>query len=291
MKQIFLGLLLCTPLFCCAQGNALNNICRQIEEVKSDYKADDFKDDKKETVSQLREYLENKDKLMSDLEQKTLVISNFYNKSTLDTYQANQFLGIVKAADKNARIDDQTKKLIRQLGYAAEAAGAEVFADLGVVADMVVDKEADYLNSIAAMIKLNNSAKAIKSDINLAHRRIDSLYGKLYDDGRFRVSITIVFSLIIGALLLLFFLFINNRYDTPLARDFLSSGNGLQFITLFSLIIAIVLFGVLGILEGRELAAILSGISGYILGKGITPPKLAATKKTDEPEEKTKAAA
>jgi hypothetical protein len=42
---------------------------------------------------------------------------------------------------------------------------------------------------------------------------------------------------------------------------------GLQFITLFSLIIAIILFGVMNILEGRELAALLGGLSGYILGR------------------------
>lgn len=42
----------------------------------------------------------------------------------------------------------------------------------------------------------------------------------------------------------------------------------MQFVTLFSLVIAIVLFGVLKILDGRELAALLGGLSGYILGRG-----------------------
>jgi hypothetical protein len=46
---------------------------------------------------------------------------------------------------------------------------------------------------------------------------------------------------------------------------------GIQFITLFSLVIAIILFGLLGILEGKELAALLGGLSGYILGKGTSP--------------------
>ncbi|MDI9882750.1 hypothetical protein [Flectobacillus longus] len=35
------------------------------------------------------------------------------------------------------------------------------------------------------------------------------------------------------------------------------------------MIISTILFGILGILEGRELSAILSGISGFILGKGL----------------------
>jgi hypothetical protein len=53
----------------------------------------------------------------------------------------------------------------------------------------------------------------------------------------------------------------------------LLGGNGLQFVTLFVLIIAVILFGILDILQGSELAAILAGISGYILGKGVNPPK------------------
>lgn len=52
-----------------------------------------------------------------------------------------------------------------------------------------------------------------------------------------------------------------------------------EFITLFVLIISIILFGILKILEGRELAAILSGIAGYILGK--SRPNKA---EKDEPE-------
>jgi hypothetical protein len=44
--------------------------------------------------------------------------------------------------------------------------------------------------------------------------------------------------------------------------------SGTQFVTLFSLLIAIILFGVLKILEGKELAALLGGLSGYVLGRG-----------------------
>lgn len=49
----------------------------------------------------------------------------------------------------------------------------------------------------------------------------------------------------------------------------LLGNNGLQFITIFVLIIAIILFGILGVIDDTELAAILSGISGYVLGKNI----------------------
>jgi presenilin-like A22 family membrane protease len=45
------------------------------------------------------------------------------------------------------------------------------------------------------------------------------------------------------------------------------SQSGIQFLTLFSLVIAIILFGITDILEGKELAALLGGLSGYILGR------------------------
>jgi len=52
-----------------------------------------------------------------------------------------------------------------------------------------------------------------------------------------------------------------------IADEIFKQQSGLQFITLFSLVISIVLFGILGILEGRELAALLGAISGYVLGR------------------------
>jgi hypothetical protein len=43
----------------------------------------------------------------------------------------------------------------------------------------------------------------------------------------------------------------------------------MQFITIFSLVIAIILFGITGILESKELSALLVGLSGFILGRGV----------------------
>jgi hypothetical protein len=58
--------------------------------------------------------------------------------------------------------------------------------------------------------------------------------------------------------------------DRDLRNTIFSPQSGIQFITLFSLVIAIILFGILEILEGKELAALLGGISGYILGRVAT---------------------
>lgn len=154
----------------------------------------------------------------------------------------------------------------------AQLYGEKEISEISPVIERVRHKLSETQKDLIALQKLHISKKNISSDVNKAQLRIDNLYTQLYDEGKFKIWITGIFSTIVGALLLLFFVFISRNSKDTMAKDFLSSGNGLQFITLFSLIIAIILFGVLGVLEGRELAAILSGISGYILGKGISKP-------------------
>jgi hypothetical protein len=92
-------------------------------------------------------------------------------------------------------------------------------------------------------------------------RRID-LEGPQHD---FKKAMSIAFAVLVGFVIAGFF-WIASR-DKEVRRDVFSGQAGLQFITLFSLVIAIILFGVIGVLEGKELAALLGGLSGYILGR------------------------
>jgi len=97
---------------------------------------------------------------------------------------------------------------------------------------------------------------------------IDATIGELMlsssDEGQFRLQMGIGF-LILVSLLIVFFFFFASRSGSM--REIMRDDRGLQFITLFSLVIAITLFGLLNILEGKELAALLGGLSGYILGR------------------------
>ena len=89
--------------------------------------------------------------------------------------------------------------------------------------------------------------------------RLTSPYQKFrgYMSGAFAALIAIV----IGG-----FFFLASR-DEIMRRAIFSGETGIQFLTLFSLVIAIILFGIINILEGKELAALLGGLSGYILGR------------------------
>jgi hypothetical protein len=81
---------------------------------------------------------------------------------------------------------------------------------------------------------------------------------------------TTIFAILVGGVIAGFFII---AFKTDNLREAIfGDDRGIQFITLFALVIAIILFGILGILEGKELSALLGGLSGYILGRGSINP-------------------
>ena len=81
----------------------------------------------------------------------------------------------------------------------------------------------------------------------------------------FRTNTSWVFAGLISAVIIGFFVLAFK--DEVMRRAIFSGETGIQFLTLFSVVIAIILFGIINILEGKELAALLGGLSGYILGR------------------------
>ena len=81
----------------------------------------------------------------------------------------------------------------------------------------------------------------------------------------FKRTMSMTFAILIALVICGFFLVANR--DEQIRKAIFSGEAGIQFITLFSLVIAIILFGITEILEGKELAALLGGLSGYILGR------------------------
>lgn len=96
-------------------------------------------------------------------------------------------------------------------------------------------------------------------------QRIASLFDATRDTNQFRSAATWAFTSLVFVVVGGFF-FIAYRKD-GIASKIFAGEMGMQFVTLFLIVIAIILFGIMGTLEGRELAALLGGLSGYILGK------------------------
>jgi len=75
------------------------------------------------------------------------------------------------------------------------------------------------------------------------------------------IAFVILMCIILGT-----FFFVVSR-DTQIRSAIFGTDSGIQFVTLFCIVIAIILFGLTQVLEGKELSALLGSIAGYILGK------------------------
>lgn len=94
-----------------------------------------------------------------------------------------------------------------------------------------------------------------------------SLVAMLSPEQEFKRTMSMMFAGLIGTVIIGFFIIAFR--DDKIRQAIFSGETGIQFLTLFSLVIAIILFGITQILEGKELSALLGGLSGYILGRTI----------------------
>ena len=129
----------------------------------------------------------------------------------------------------------------------------------------------DKLSSIRSIhnsiVLMNLKSRHINDEITKATSEVDRIFSSEREVSSLTSLISGIFILILTVLLAGFFGLLLFKSDTTIARDFLS-GSGLQFMALFALILCIAMFGVLKIIDGKELATMLSGIAGFILGKG-----------------------
>jgi hypothetical protein len=109
-----------------------------------------------------------------------------------------------------------------------------------------------------------DEAERKKRELFALEQRIASLFDNARDVNRFRIYVAVAFSALVFAVILGFYWIANKQ---NIATTIFSGEMGMQFVTLFLIVIAIILFGIIGTLEGRELAALLGGLSGYILGR------------------------
>jgi len=117
--------------------------------------------------------------------------------------------------------------------------------------EMITAKEADVFEK-----------KQLKASIE---DKIQDLLNPDTAKQRFKSTVSIVFAALVGTVICGFFVI---AFRDERVRQAIFSGQaGIQFVTLFSLVIAIILFGITSILEAKELAALLGGLSGYILGR------------------------
>jgi hypothetical protein len=159
--------------------------------------------------------------------------------------------------DKTAKpeeVDVLRKQVKEYEGYAQVAAGTAMSADLRT---LLRQKQSD----LAAKKKLVDDLETELS------RRVDIERPKQ----TFKAQMSLVFAFIVALVIIGFFVVAFK--DEKVRQEIFAGQAGIQFITLFSLVIAIILFGITGVLEGKELSALLGGLAGYILGRSATTTK------------------
>ena len=110
-----------------------------------------------------------------------------------------------------------------------------------------------------------NDKQAEKMKLQQQIRAVDSEVANRLAARSFKKEISLGCAGIVTIVVVGFFL-TASRSPAVISKIF-GGQEGLQFITLFSLVVAIILFGVTGVLEGKELSALLGGLAGYILGR------------------------
>lgn len=168
------------------------------------------------------------------------------------------------------------KELERQIAQASE--DDERFRAIQQASD-----EEQAKNLADAQKALTDNGLAIlqkRNEIAAVYAKIDAIDAdvlKLIDvgdtDGWFKIIISCAFALLVAGVIYGFFSVISER-EHVIGAIF-SNDSGIQFVTIFSIIIAVILFGIIGVLEGRELSALLGGLSGYILGRNAATQKPA----------------
>lgn len=239
-----------------------------------------LKEDLKDFKKLRKYYFEQAEKI----DQLNLLLSTSYSKNELnDTTKFQLALKDIgkwlKKANGNETVSVRSDQYERYLYYHSHDESYfwdRIYDapdnDTTVEVSMLIDLQDDLRRDLGNLSEKRNEFGRLVSniaildqDLRTCERAIDEALRPESEDQSFRTKMSIVFAALIGFLLAVFFLMICIRGDKGIAKNLLSE-LGLQFITLFVLIIAIILFGILDILKGSELAAILAGISGYILG-------------------------
>jgi hypothetical protein len=115
--------------------------------------------------------------------------------------------------------------------------------------------------------QLTDAKRSLAEKRESASRIQEKISSLLSPEQDFKRTMSLIFAGLIFVVIVVFAL---TCLDAKIRQAVFSSEAGMQFLTLFSLVIAIILFGITGILEGKELSALLGGLSGYILGR-VTP--------------------
>jgi hypothetical protein len=129
-----------------------------------------------------------------------------------------------------------------------------------------IESRVQRTDALRTELKVKRSAlPAQREELLDLEEEISDLLDVTRSQYLYRAGVSLVFAAIVYFLVLKFFRVVDS--NGKVKESIFTGDSGMQFITLFSIVIAVILFGILGILQANELSALLGGLSGYILGK------------------------
>lgn len=173
---------------------------------------------------------------------------------------------IQKLKQDTAYFKSQIQKLKNSKGADSLISSYEYTVSYDVSRLQALSRDLDNSKNLAnqkdslSKILVDKKMKLVQTENQIAQLMIPRL-----SQQNFMFWSSISFVLLMGVLLATFFYVVSR--DTTIRQKIFGSDSGIQFITLFSIVIAIIIFGLTGILEGKELSALLGSVAGYILGK------------------------
>lgn len=243
------------------------------EKVPSDYKSNVVDKKLEYNYRLLKRYLEKKTSLLDQLRRTLRSYSRFDAEDTLAARKLQRDLEDM-LRNKNTAVWPELERRFTSLAAYQNSSAVYDLADEGAPAEkgapMIIglfpEILQEYRKELVEKDFLRQNIAVILDDIDFAQQQIDLALDPEHRAQSYRQQISTYYVMLIGGFLFLFLLAVYFGASRGLHSRLLSD-SGLQFVTIFSILIAVILFGILDILKGSELAAILSGMSGYILGK------------------------
>nr|WP_136249805.1 hypothetical protein [Ningiella ruwaisensis] len=127
-----------------------------------------------------------------------------------------------------------------------------------------------------ALLNSVNRAEAVEL-------KLGNLFNLEKERNSFRMMTSIAFVALVAIVIIGFYVIALKKEN--IAESIFAGEKGIQFVTIFLIVISIILFGIMGVLESKELSALLGGLSGYILGRvSNNPDKPKRVKATEAPQ-------
>ncbi|WP_143047923.1 hypothetical protein [Thalassotalea agarivorans] len=127
------------------------------------------------------------------------------------------------------------------------------------------EERAKAISLDAKIQLLKQHREELFNSIAAIEQKIANLLNLEEERNKFRTLVSVAFCILVAIVIIGFYVIALKKES--IAESIFAGEKGIQFVTIFLIVIAIILFGIMGVLESKELSALLGGLSGYILGR------------------------